>query len=117
MKLRVIRLVIIGVSAILVVNLSRSIWDLWRRRDIVAERQEVLHRLEIENKRLKDELTYSESPLFIEQEARNRLGLGREGEEVVLLPKEQGTGDKKQATEEGKESVPNWKRWWRLFFE
>lgn len=115
-KGRIIRLVIIGISAIVVVNLSRSIWDLWRRRDIVAERQEVLHRLEVENKRLKDELTYSESPLFIEQEARNRLGLGREGEEIVLLPKQQETGDKKQETGEGKESVPNWKKWWRLFF-
>lgn len=117
LKTRVIRLVIVGVSAILVVNLSRSIWDLWRRRDIVAERQEVLHRLEVENKRLKDELTYSESPLFIEQEARNRLGLGREGEEIVLLPKGQDSGLKTEDSgEKNKEEVPNWKKWWRLFF-
>lgn len=114
-KGRIIRLVIIGVSAILVVNLSRSIWDLWRRRDIVAERQEVLHRLEKENKRLKDELIYSESPLFIEQEARNRLGLGKEGEEVVLLPKSQIPNPNNQ-TKEKEENLPNWKRWWRMFF-
>jgi len=115
-NLRVVRLVIIGVSAILVVNLSRSIWDLWRRRDIVAERQEVLRRLEIEHQRLKDELTYSESPLFIEQEARNRLGLGKEGESVVILPKSQITNSNDQTNEEKKENFPNWKQWWRLFF-
>ncbi|MEK9143115.1 MAG: septum formation initiator family protein [Patescibacteria group bacterium] len=115
-KLRVVRLVIIGVSAILVVNLSRSIWDIWRRRDILGERQAVLKRLEEENKRLKGELTYSESPLFIEAEARNRLGLGREGESIVLMP-----NDKLQMTNGKTEdktvvSLPNWKKWWRLFF-
>ncbi len=122
-NLRVVRLVIIGVSAILVVNLSRSIWDLWRRRDIVVERQNVLRRLEIEHQRLKDELTYSESPLFIEQEARNRLGLAREGEAVILLPKSQIPSTKSlprrqagQTNEEKEEVIPNWKKWWRLFF-
>ncbi len=115
-KLRVIRLVIIGVSAILVVNLSRSIWDLWRRRDILGERQSVLKRLEAENKRLKDELAYSESPFFVEQEARNRLGLGREGEAVVLLPKSQITNLNDQTNDEKEEMLPNWKKWWRLFF-
>lgn len=115
-KLRVIRLVIIGVSAILVVNLSRSIWDLWRRRDILYERQVVLDRLKNENKRLKDELTYSESPLFIEQEARNRLGLGKEGETVVIMPNVQYPISNIQTKEEKEGNPPNWKRWWRLFF-
>lgn len=116
LKLRIVRLVIIVVSAILVVNLSRSIWDLWRRRDIVAERKDVLLRLEKENKRLKDELIYSESPLFIEQEARNRLGLGKEGEQVVILPKSQIPNSNNQTKEEKEGNLPNWKRWWRLFF-
>lgn len=116
-KLRVLRLVIIGVSAILVVNLSRSIWDLWRRRDILGERQSVLKRLETENKRLQRELEYAQSPEFIEQEARNRLGLGREGEEVVLLPKHQDSGLRTEDSgEKNKEELPNWKKWWRLFF-
>lgn len=114
-KFRVVRLVIIGVSAILVVNLLRSIWDLWRRRDILGERQSVLKRLEAENTRLKGELSYSESPFFVEQEARNRLGLGREGETVVLMPNVQfPISSIQKKTDE--ETIPNWKRWWNLFF-
>lgn len=113
---RIIRLIIIGVSAVLVINLSRSIWDLWRRRDILGEREAVLRRLEEEHARLQSELEYAQSPAFIEKEARNRLGLGREGEEVVLLPK-QDVGLKTQDVgEKIHENLPNWKKWWRLFF-
>lgn len=113
---RVIRLVIIGVSVVMVINLSRSIWDLWRRRDVLGERQEVLRRVEEENRRLQSELEYAQSPEFIEQEARNRLGLGREGETVVLLPKSQIPNPNDQTRGEKEENLPNWKRWWRLFF-
>lgn len=115
-KWRVIRLIIIVVSAMLVVNLSRSIWDLWRRRDILGERQAVLKRLEAEQARLQKEYEYAQSPEFIEQEARNRLGLAREGETVVLLPKSQIPNPNDQTKEEKEENVPNWKKWWRLFF-
>lgn len=115
-KLRVVRLVIIGVSAILVVNLSRSIWDLWRRRDILGERQAVLKRLEDENIRLKGELIYSESPFFVEQEARNRLGLGREGEAVILMPNDKFQMTNEKTEEKTVVNLPNWKKWWRLFF-
>ncbi|MEK7543735.1 MAG: septum formation initiator family protein [Patescibacteria group bacterium] len=116
-KWRIIRLIIIAVSAVLIVNLSRSIWDLWWRRDILGERQAVLQRLEAQNRSLQRELEYAQSPEFIEQEARNRLGLGKEGEAIVLMPNGQQEGrDNKQETENIKENVPNWKRWWRLFF-
>ncbi len=82
----------------------------------MAERQNVLRRLEIEHQRLKDELTYSESPLFIEQEARNRLGLAREGEAVILMPNDKFQMTNGKAGDETVEKLPNWKRWWRLFF-
>ena len=76
----------------------------------------MLRRVEEENRRLQSELEYAQSPEFIEQEARNRLGLGREGETVVLMP-----NDKLQMTNEKTEdktavNLPNWKKWWRLFF-
>ncbi len=115
---RVIRLIVIGISAVLVVNLSRSIWDLWKRRDILGERQAVLGRLDEENKRLQRELEKAQSPAFIEQEARNRLGLGREGEGVILIrpirPITQS--DQLNTEEKHEEKLPKWKRWWKLFF-
>lgn len=115
-KWRIIRLLIIVVSAVLVVNLSRSIWDLWRRRDILGERQAVLKRLEAEQARLQKEFEYAQSPEFIEQEARNRLGLAREGETVVLMPNDKLPMINGATEEKIQENVPNWKRWWKLFF-
>ena len=113
---RMVRFIVIGVSIVMAINLSRSIWDLWRRRDVLGERQEVLRRTQEENKRLQSELEYAQSGEFIETEARNRLGLGREGEQVVLLPKQDETGEKREETRETIESIPNWKKWWRMFF-
>ena len=113
---RIVRFIVIVVSIVMVINLSRSIWDLWRRRDVLGERQEVLRRTQEENKRLQSELEYAGSGEFIEQEARNRLGLGREGETVVMLPKSQITNPNNQTKQEKEEKFPNWKRWWRLFF-
>lgn len=115
-KWRIIRLIVVVISVVLIVNLTRSIWDLWRRRDILGERQAVLKRVEAEHARLKKELEYAQSPEFIEQEARNRLGLAREGESVVILPKSQFPISNDQTKEEKEEKIPNWKRWWRLFF-
>lgn len=115
-KWRIIRLMVIVVSAVLIVNLSRSIWDLWRRRDILGERQAVLQRLEAQNKSLQSELEYAQSPEFIEQEARNRLGLGKEGEIVVLMPNDKFQMSNEKTEEKAIEYLPNWKKWWRLFF-
>lgn len=122
-KWRIVRLIIIVVSLVLIVNLTRSIWDLWRRRDILGERQAVLRRVEAEHTRLQKDLEYAQSPEFIEQEARNRLGLGKEGETIVIMPNPPAgeAGDQSpisniQTKEEKEDNVPNWKRWWRLFF-
>ena len=115
-KRKIMSLAIIISSAVLIVNVSRSIWDLRHRRDILGERERVLKRLEAERARLEKEYEYVKSPEFIEQEARNRLGLAREGEQVVLLPEKKESGISNQESGEGKANIPNWKKWWRLFF-
>lgn len=115
-KWRVIRLIIIVMSAVLIVNLSRSIWDLWRRRDILGQRQSVLQRLEAEHTRLQKELEYVQSPEFIEKEARNRLGMAREGETVIIIPNDKFQMTNGNTEKRIQETIPNWKKWWRLFF-
>lgn len=109
------RLIVTIVCLLAVVSLSRTIYGTWRRRDIVKERATVLAQAEAENKRLKDELAQAESPEFIEKEAREKLGLVREGEQIVIMPKSQSPIPNIQSQTES-EKLPNWKRWWRLFF-
>lgn len=112
-KVRLFRLIVIIVSLILVVNVSRSMYSLWAKRDTVQERKNVLTQLKKENEELRRKLNNVQSQEFVEQEARNKLGLVKEGETIVLVPNDPSAGSG-QANPPAK--VPNWQKWWGLFF-
>jgi cell division protein FtsB len=109
-----IRLIIGVVSVFVAVGLARSIVDHWHKRTIVTERQEALKREEERNRLLISRLQEATSSAFIEKEAREKLGLVREGDTVVLLDKTQNAQIHTQ--KEGDSRLPNWKKWWNLFF-
>ena len=52
---------------------------------------------------------------FIEEQARNKLNLAKEGETIVILPPnvEELVGWRE---ENGPEELPNWQKWRNLFF-
>lgn len=79
----------------------------------VAESKASLDALKQENEKLKQELQYKLSQEYKEAEIRNKLGLAKPNETVVILPDE----DKKDDGKSNKKELPNWKKWWRLFFE
>jgi cell division protein FtsB len=113
-KSRRFRLVVTLVCLIVVVSLSRGLSILWKKKDIVSQRQEALTRLEREQLELKQKLEEAQSPEFIERMARENLGLIKEGETIVLVPRTENSEFNGQTTQE--ESLSNWKKWWRLFF-
>jgi len=114
---RLFRLIVTIFCLISILSLSRSIYGLWGRRDVVGERARVLSEVEVENRRLKDRLTQIDSPGFVEEEVRNKLGLVKEGEKVVLVPRQSGPSTGSGQAEENKDAeLPNWKQWWKLFF-
>ncbi len=92
-------------------DLVHSIYDIWQKKDFVAASQKELNFQKQENQRLKSALSYSQTPEFIEKEARDKLFMVKAGEQKVLIPKE-SEGQK----EAKKENLPNWKQWWNLFF-
>jgi len=112
----VFRLVVTLVSILLAVGLSRSTWVLWGKRDIVREREEVLGKLKADNEVLRSRLAEAESTAFVERVAREQLGLVREGEKVVILPTSRIRYPNDQVKHEAEEVLPNWKKWWKLFF-
>jgi cell division protein FtsB len=96
----------------LIVNFSRKVVNLWRAGKLVEEKKSELIRLKTENQSLRKELERVESPRFIEQAAREKLGLGKEGEVAVIMPPETGLEKTPKNLEK---PVPNWEKWWRLF--
>ena len=113
-KSRLFHLIVTLISLVMVVGLSRGIYALWKKKDIVSERQEALAKLEREQQELKQKLEEAQSPEFIERMARENLGFIKEGETIVLMPNDKWP----MLNEEGQpqENIPNWKKWWRLFF-
>ena len=63
-------------------------------------------------------IEYFDSDIFIEKEAREKFGLKKEGEQVVVVPKEAGIDNKSQDylinNKETKKFLP--KLWWEYFF-
>jgi len=101
------------VSLLLVINSTKRILSLNTTSQEVTEAGSRLEKLKEENESLKQELEYKKSEQFAEQEIRNKLGLAKKGEAVVVLPKR----DSEQSSVlSGKLDKPNWEKWWNLFF-
>lgn len=112
MNSRLIMFLISVVGLIFIVNISRSIVTLWQRGAIVTEREEVRDKLAERKAELEKQALEVESPEYIEEVAREKLNLQKEGEVVVVLPKDLQV----LASEDAVPEVPNWQKWWNLFF-
>lgn len=104
---------IIIVSVVVSVNLIRSLFVLWSRRDIVEERGRVLQTVQKEHAQLVSKRAEVETPQFVEREAREKLGMGKEGETVILMDVTDVAGMNK---DDVPLMEPNWKQWWNLFY-
>lgn len=97
-------------------NLISQIISATKSGERLSEAAEVVYKLEMKNKELKKRLDEIQSPDFIEEEVRNKLGLGKKGETVVIIPEEKlklvmGASAAAQIR------FSNWLGWWRLFFK
>ncbi|TSC85339.1 MAG: septum formation initiator [Microgenomates group bacterium Gr01-1014_16] len=103
--------IIIGLGSLLAVRTGVNVWRLYKAGDRVGEARKELAETQAEQEQLKSRLEYVQSEEFIEREAREKLGLGKPGEEVVIVPtpiRNQESGIKIQ-------DEPNWRKWWRLY--
>lgn len=98
-------------SLIILIGLARSIIALVSRIDIVEERRGVLQKEEQRYSALQASLKEATSPAYIEKQAREKLGLVKEGDTVILLSTP--AVQKKSGTAEHQS---NWEQWWNLFF-
>ena len=115
-----LRKVIIGgiILIVLVVayNLLGQITDALRSGERLSSQAEAVFKLEVKNRELKKKLSQINSPQFIEQQARDKLGLGKPGETIVIIPE-----DKLKlimgASESAEVRLPNWLGWLKVFFK
>lgn len=111
MKSKLVTGLIIVFGLYLIVSFSRDIWGLLNKTKEIDKERQTLENLKADNVALKQQLEYVKSDEFVEKEARDKLGMAKEGEAVVLMPENTSKASETQIQE-----VPNWKKWWQLFF-
>lgn len=107
---------IIIVILLIAYNLIVQIMDAVRSGERLSEAAEKVYTLEIKNKELKEELVQAQSAEYIEQQARDKLGLGRKGETAFIIPEDKlklvlGTSNSAQIR------LPNYLGWFKVFFK
>lgn len=97
----------------LVFHLSRSLWGMYHRTDRVGELKNEIQKLREEKSRLEEEKAFRQTAEFIEQEARNKLQMTKEGERIVVLPQKdtEPTAEKRGTTTPAPAQKPNWQKW------
>ena len=85
MKRNLILVLAVVVALVLALNSYKKIGDFRSASRTVDERRVYLEELKKRNEELKKELEYKESSQFAELEIRNKLGLAKPGETVVIV--------------------------------
>lgn len=107
-----VRAIVGLVSLIVTISAGRTIIELWRRQDVLKSREQELAVLEEEKKALERTLQDMGSELYVERVARDKLGLVKEGETIVILQ----NPESRTENSERNDMLPNWRKWWGLFF-
>jgi cell division protein FtsB len=104
-------IIILSLGLLLAVRLGGNIWRIVKSGERVKQAEVELQQAKTEQEELKKRLIEVQSPEFVEREARDKLGFGREGEIILVLPQ-----DVEMPNDEGQmTNTPNWRLWWDLY--
>lgn len=110
--------IVIGIIILIVLFVAYKLFSqilyALKSEDRLTQAAEMVYNLEIQNKQLQQKLAEIKSPEFIESQARNKLGLSKSGETIVIIP-----DDKLKLVLGISQSVqlrlPNWLGWLKVF--
>ncbi len=110
---------IILLSLLLIVIIGTHLGQrirLWRQvNQEIRSLEEEKERLEKENQQLERQKRYYQSPEFIEREARDKLGLTKKNDLILIIPTPPDLSALKPKGKSYHQLTP-WQQWWQLFF-
>lgn len=112
---KIVFFVIIIVSAFIINNMIRSIYTLWQKNHLVTDLRLEVEQEKQKNQELKSKLAQVKDKDFVEEQARNKLFMVKPGEKVVILS-EKDLQATLSAKPKPRDTRPNWKKWWDMFF-
>ncbi len=110
-------IILVFLVLILSLSLTRNISRVKQTALLVAKEEEKVRALEKEKEELEKKLQEAQSEEFVEKQLRDKLGLAKEGEIIVVLPEDDVVRKFAPKYEEEEETLPdpNWKKWLKLF--
>lgn len=102
---------------ILVISLIKNLGGAGRiKADIASEEARVV-KMQEDNARLASEVAQAQSQGFIEKQIRDKLGLVKTGEAIVVLPDEDTLRKLAPSLQIESDTLPDptWKKWLKLF--
>jgi cell division protein FtsB len=102
----------------LLISITKNIGRVMSIRRQVEEERVRVEKMEAENERVRAQIAEAQGADFIEKQIRDKLGLTKEGEAIVVLPDEAVLKSFAPARETDENALPdpNWMKWRNLFF-
>lgn len=102
---------------LLTISTIRNINRVISIRDQVEKERQKVERMKIENIKLEEQIAQAQGSEYIEKQIRNKLGLVKSGEAIVVLPDQEIIRKlaPQKTVEEDTLPDPNWKKWLKLF--
>ena len=107
---RILSVLVIGILLVINFNLLKSSYESATKLSQINGDQDKIKELEKVNVDLKSQLKETDSTFFVEKEARDKLGLGKQGEVAVVV---EGATDKSTSKEES-QPLSNFQKWLKL---
>jgi len=101
MRRRILQIAIIVILLLFLIGTARQVIKLNSAKSKIGKAEQKLENLKTENEKLRQEIDFRQTQGFIEEAARNQLGLAKEGETVVILPKVEGVRKEEVKKESG----------------
>lgn len=115
---RVLKTTIYIIFSLFCIYLMTNIAKILSANGKISKAEQNLKTLQKENHELSQELREVQKGQFLEKQARDKLGLAKEGEVVLVLPDREiikSANRDYQKVIEAVEVLPNWQKWLELF--
>jgi len=121
LKIKAKKLLGIAVWVLIVLLLVSTVKNIERVSGIksaVQKEKEKVEKMKEDNLKLEAQIAQTQGSEFIDKEIRDKLGLVKEGEAIVILPDAEVLRKlaPQMPVEEDTLPDPNWKKWEKLFF-
>jgi cell division protein FtsB len=100
----------------MIIVTGKIIWNNLQFNKEIKKIQAQINKLEEENTLLSEQILYLQTDSFKEKLARERLGLVKPGEKVLVIPPEKKPIELPKPIEAPKEPE-NWQKWFDYFFK